>query len=217
MTMAMSEGRASARKINRIRTILHVAWLAVLLGVGIELAVVIARVAVGTSIPRAAFLAEIAQQVSWAFIVCIGVAIGTMAASARTLVSGLLGLISGPLGWGFAKAVQRVVQTTLGTAPDQIGSFFYLLCAVKGLEYLILGAALGHLSEKGIHNWKAYAGIGACLGLATSALVIALNQWHGTPMNPAKLAGIGVGEFLFPVGCALVVFAPLQIRRYMAD
>jgi len=214
--MATSEGRAGGREINRTRTILRVAWLAVLLGVGIELAVVLARLAVGTTMPWAAFLAELAQQVSWAFVVCIGVAIGTMAASARTLVSGLLGLISGPLGWGFAKAVQRVVQTMLGIAPDQIGSFFFLLCAVKGVEYLILGAALGYLSERETHDWKAYTGIGACLGLATSAIVIALNLWHGTPMNPARLAGIGVGEFLFPIGCALVIFAPLRISPYIA-
>jgi hypothetical protein len=214
--MAASEGHAGGRDINRVRTILHVAWLAVLLGVGIEITVVVARLALGTTVPWATFVAELAQQVSWAFVVCIGVAIGTMAASARALVSGLLGLISGPLGWGFAKAVQRVVQAMLGTAPDQIGSFFYLVCAIKGVEYLILGAALGHLSEKQTHDWRPYAGLGACLGLAAAAVMIALNLWHGTPMNSAKLVGLALSEFLFPIGCALVIFAPLRIKPYIA-
>lgn len=201
--------------IDRTRTILRAAWLAVLLGVAVEVLVVGARFLLHGNTPSAAFLAELSQQTTWAFIVCVGVVIGTTLSRARTLISGLLGLVSGPLGWGLAKAVQRIVQSWLGVSPDQIGLFFYLLCAVKGAEYLILGAVLGHLSERAVHDWKQYAGLGACVGLVTAAVVIALNYGLGMPMTPAKMAGLVVSEFTFPIGCSLVIFAPLRLRHHI--
>ena len=203
---------------DRVRVILNVAWLAILLGIGVQLLVFVVRLAVGSELVAEVLLSNLAQGVTWGVIVCVGVAIGVTVERSRALLGGLLGAISGPLGWGLAKSAQRTVQALLGTAVDQFTEFFFLLVAVKGIEYLLLGTAVGRLGDRPHATWRDYALPGLLVGIVFSAAVCALTVWHanatGKAMPVAALLGLAVSEFVFPIGCALVIYAPVRLRRF---
>ncbi|MBV9989889.1 MAG: hypothetical protein JOZ72_01235 [Alphaproteobacteria bacterium] len=178
-----------------------------------QLVVFAVRLAAGMKLGGAAILADMTQGVSWAVIVCLGVAIGVSAERSRALLGGVLGAISGPIGWGIAKSLQRIVQAATGAAIDQFTPLFFLLTAVKGVEYLILGWALGRLADRKDTRLRDYALPGAVLGVVTGMAVIALNLWHG-PMPLPKILGLAASELTFPIGCALVIYAPVHMRRF---
>lgn len=209
----MAEAGAPPPQSDRIRAILRVAWLAIALGIGVQLLVFAVRLGAGQHLATAAVLADLTQGIAWAFVVCIGVAVGVTAARERALMGGVLGAISGPLGWGVAKSAQRVAQNLLGTPVDQFTPFFFLLVVVKGVEYLLLGWAVGRLSGRADASARDYALPGAAIGAMSAAVVIGLNLWQG-PLPLAKLLGLAVSEFTFPIGCALVIYAPMHIRRF---
>lgn len=203
----------SAPRHARVRTILRVAWLAILLGFAVQILVFAVRLAAGMKLAGAAMLADLTQGVSWAVIVCAGVAIGVTAERSRAVLGGVLGAISGPVGWGVAKSLQRIVQAATGAALDQFTPFFFLLVGVKGIEYLVLGWVLGRLADKKDTALRDYALPGVALGAITSAAVVALNLWHG-PLPVPKALGLAVSELVFPIGCALVIYAPVHMRRF---
>ena len=161
----------------------------------------------------AAVLSDLTQGVSWSVIVCLGVAIGVTAERSRALLGGVLGAISGPIGWAIAKSLQRVVQSLTGAPVDGFTPLFLLLVAVKGVEYLVLGWVVGILSDREQASLRDYALPGLAIGVVTSAAVVALNLWHG-PMPLPKLVGLIASELTFPIGCALVIYAPVHMRRF---
>jgi hypothetical protein len=197
-----------------VRGFVTVVWLAVLLGIGVQLLVLAAKLGAGARWPGAALFADFAQSTSWALLVCGSVDLGMAATRARTAAMGLLGFVSGPLAWGAAKGAQRVVQTLIGAPVDQFTNFFYLICAVKGVEYLILGAALGHMSERSTHHMRNYILLGACVGIVFAAAIVALNMWLGPAIAAPKIAALVAGELTFPIGCALVIYAPVRLKHY---
>src|ERR1700742_4497486 len=99
---------------SRVRTLLRVAWLAVLLGIAVQLLVFAVRFCAGMEMAFAVVLSDLTQGVTWGVIVCVGVAIGVTAERSRAALGGLLGAISGPIGWAVAKSAQRVVQSLTG-------------------------------------------------------------------------------------------------------
>jgi hypothetical protein len=198
---------------DRVRAVLRVAWLAVALGIAVQIVVFAVRIAAGLKVPAAMLMADLTQGTTWGVIVCVGVAIGVTAERSRALLGGLLGAISGPIGWGIAKSAQRAVQELLGVAVDQFTPFFFLLVAVKGAEYLLLGWAVGRLGEREEARAGDYALPGIVIGVLSATIVVALNLWHA-PMPAAKLVGVAVGELIFPIGCALVIYAPVHMRRF---
>lgn len=211
MTVSAS---AQAPDKSRIGAVLKVAWLAILLGIAVEIVVIGARLFVGARTPTAAMFSEIAQGISWGVIVCAGVAIGVTAQKARAALGGVMGAISGPVGWALAKSAQRSVQAVMGATVDQFTPFFLTLVALKGVEYLVLGLLIGRLAERAEATWRGYALTGAIVGAVTAAVVVALNLMHG-PAPMYKLAGLAASEFTFPIGCALVIYAPTHVRRFV--
>lgn len=59
------------------------------------------------------------------------------------------------------------------------------------------------------------AWLAVLLGIAVQLPVFAvrLAAGHG-PAPVAKLIGLGGGELVFPIGCALVIYAPVHMRRF---
>src|ERR1051325_8316679 len=109
---------------GRVRTILKAAWLAILLGIAVQILVFAVRIAAGMKLVGAAVLADLTQGTSFSVIVCLGVAVGVTAERSRALMGGVLGAISGPIGWGVAKSLQRIVQAATGAAVDQFTPLF---------------------------------------------------------------------------------------------
>ncbi|GAB4071857.1 hypothetical protein KHC28_16350 [Ancylobacter sonchi] len=212
-----AEGIAGSIAAEAVQRAVRVAWMAVLLGIAVQLMTIVLALGFGAGWPGVAVLADFAQGVSWAILVCIGLAVGTVAGRDRSLVMGVLGLLSGPVAWGLAKGAQRTVQAALGLTPAGIDGFFYLVCAIRGAEYAALGALLGYLSQREVTGIRSYLLLGAVVGLAAAAAMTGLNLWRaaqtGATIPTARLIGAAVNELVFPIGCALVICMALRMKR----
>jgi carbonic anhydrase len=206
----------AARALPRALT---VAWMAVLAGLAVQLAVLAAKLLGAGGVTAAQFLADLAQGVSWSVIVCAGISLGTVLARARATVMGILGFLSGPLGWASAKGAQKSVQALLGLQPDQIGGFFYLVVGLKGVEYAVLAGVAGYLLGRPGANLRHHALAGFAVGLASALVFGVLNYRHGlalgSPPPMGKLASLSVSELFFPVGCALVIFLAARVKAHI--
>jgi hypothetical protein len=201
------------------RTVLRVAWLSVALGLALELLLLVLAAYTGTggTTPKP-FIADLAQKVSWSFIVCVGLAFGTAAGKARTGVMGLLGLISAPLGFNVARAVHKGVSQAIGVAGAAGGASALLLAGLKAAEYGVLGAALGSLARRQrVPGLGTHLGTGAAIGLTFGvAIVTVLARAAAKPMGPVDFAAKGINEVLFPIGCSLVLYAADAMGKRMA-
>lgn len=191
------------------RTVLRVAWLSIVLGLALEILLVILRMGTGTAGAPQVFIADLAQKVSWSFIVCVGLALGTAAGQARASVMGVLGAISGPLGFSIARTVHKSAQQALSVAgPAVAGASPFLIGGLKGLQYAALGAVLGWLSRRPGSRIGAYVGAGTAVGVVFGSLLLwATARAAATPMPAVDLAARGINEVIFPIGCALVLYA----------
>ncbi|HEX9941000.1 MAG TPA: hypothetical protein VGG03_03205 [Thermoanaerobaculia bacterium] len=202
--------RAGASGGELWRKVLRVAWLSILLGLALEvlLLVLAAYTGTGGSSPKP-FLSDLAQKISWSFIVCVGLAFGTTAGKARPGVMGVLGLISAPVAFNVARGVHKGVNEALNVVAAAAGASPSLLAALKAVEYGFLGAALGSLTrrERGA-SLGVHAATGAAVGLTFGTAIVALlARAAAKPMGPVDLAARGINEVLFPVGCSLVLYA----------
>lgn len=197
---------------------LRVAWLAVFAGIGVQVLVLLARLYAGGGFVPAQFMASIAQGISWSVLVCGAVAIGTVAARARTTLTGLIGLVAGPIAWGLAKGVQKGVQSLLAVQEDQLTAFFMKVSLIKGLEYAVLGAALGYMVGRKWANVWAHVALGLVVGCAFAATIVPMSIANGAgagkPLALPVVASMTTNEIVFPIGCALVIYAVQRMRRY---
>ena len=196
--------------------ILRVAWLSIGLGLLLELVVLVLAAytdAAGAS-PKP-FLADLAQKVSWGFIVCVGIAFGSTASKVREAAMGILGLLSAPAGFAIARAVHKGAGAALGLAgPAAAGSFPFLIAALKGLEYGLLGAAIGWIGKKVWGGLGAHVLTGVLIGLTFGSAILWLMAAASPGPDPlVTLLSRGVNELLFPVGCALVLYASGALAR----
>lgn len=197
--------------------ILQVAWMSIGLGIAFEVLLLVLAAFSGTAGDSAKpAVADLAQKISWSFLVCVGLAFGTAAGKIREAVMGALGFFAAPLAFVAAKAIHKGLGQALGTiAPGAPFTFPLLIAGIKALEYGVLGALLGHASQ---HNKSLafHVGSGIATGLTFGVLLI----WAGVrsqpgPVGAVDLASRGINEILFPLGCSLVIYASGAFgRRY---
>lgn len=193
-------------------TVLRVAWLSIGLGLALEILLLVLAAytdTAGTS-PKP-FISDLAQKISWSFIVCVGLAFGSTAAQSRERVMGFLGLISAPLGFVIARAAHKAAKDALGVASvagtTAAGASPFLIGGLKGIEYAIFGALLAWIGKRSM-GLGAHVGAGLAMGLTFGiAIVAATVQAAATPPTAVDLVAKGVNEVMFPVGCALVLYA----------
>lgn len=200
------------------RKVLRVAWLSIGLGIVLEvlLLVLAAYSGTGGTTPKP-FISDLAQKVSWSFIVCVGLALGTAAGKLRSGLMGALGLVSAPLAFTVAGSLHKGVNQALGVAAAAGGASPFLIAALKAAEYGVLGATLGAITKReGGAGLGAHVGTGAAIGLTFGvAIVVVLARAAAKPMGPVDLAARGINEVLFPVGCSLVLYAAEAMGRRM--
>ena len=195
-------------KTSLSKTLLQAAWLAVLLGLGME--VVLLAVAAGfkNSMTAQAIVADLVQKVSWSTFVCVGVALGTAASKMRPQAMGLAGLIAAPIAFGIAKVLHKSASQALSLAGPTAaaGPSPFLLAFLKGLEYAVLGYVVGKLgrSQAGL---RAHALAGCIIGVIFGGVIIYVTVTMAA--KPLPLAGIisrSVNELVFPIGCSIVLY-----------
>ena len=205
---------ASRAAMKRIVT---AAWLAVIAGVAAQLVVIGVRAWAGGAIQG--FVAEMAQGVSWSFLVCAAIAIGTLASKVKEHIAGLIGLVSGPLAWAAAKGVQKGVQALAGVPQDHLTPLFWTVCGVKGLEYALLGIGLARLVLRNETRVSQYLTLGLLLGSIGACIVGALNilnaQLTGGAVPTPKIASLIANEVFFISACCMVIYTAQALGRHV--
>ena len=136
-------------------TLLRVAWLAILLGLLLQLALLLVAAGFGKDISPRPLLAETLKTVSWSLLVCVGVALGRVAAKGRLPLEGITGLLAAPLALTAANTVQKGVAEAVNAAGVPAGPAPLWVLAIKAAEYGCLGLAL---------NWVGRRARGSALG-----------------------------------------------------
>jgi hypothetical protein len=197
-------------------TLLRVAWLAILLGLLLQLAVLLVAVGFGTAPSPGPLLAETLKTVSWSLLVCVGVALGRVAAKGRVPLEGVTGLLAAPVALTAANTVQKGVAEAVNAAGVPAGPAPLWVLAIKAAEYGCLGLALNWVGRRAWHSALGHLAVGLMVGVVFGGMfLMVVVQSAPTPLATPALLARGVNELLFPVGCALVVFIAEVLRTHL--
>jgi hypothetical protein len=197
-------------------TLLRVAWLAILLGLLLQLAVLLVAAGFGKDISPRPLLAETLKTVSWSLLVCVGVALGRVAAKGQVPLEGVTGLLAAPLALTAANTVQKGVAEAVGAAGVPAGPAPLWVLAIKAAEYGALGLALNWVGRRAWHSALGHLAVGLMVGVVFGGVFLAVVvQSAPTALSTPALVARGLNELLFPVGCALVVFIAEVLRTHL--
>ena len=198
--------------------LLRVAWLAILLGLGMELLLLVLGGAVGDVLGVGPIIADFVRNITWSVFVCVGLAIGTAVARARVPIMGFLGLFSAPLAFEASRVFHKgTLEALAASVPGGEAVSPVMIAVVKGLEYGCLGLLVGWVSQRPWGGAAAHAAAGLLVGLTFGSVEIALASTVA-PLPPlADLLVEGINEVLFPVGCALVLFSADALGKRVAS
>jgi hypothetical protein len=199
-------------------TLLKVAWLSILLGLGVQALSMVVALGHGNALVPDKAVADALSRVSWATLVCVGVAAGMTASGGAPAASGLAGLVAAPIAFGTAKGVQQSVGTMLGVgaAGNVALATLAVIAAIKAVEYGCLGLAVGWVERQRWGGLAAYLGIGLCIGLVFGSAIWAVSPAAAIKPASAALMTWAVNEVLFPAGCAAVLFGSNVIGKRLA-
>jgi hypothetical protein len=197
-------------------TLLRVAWLAILLGLLLQLALLLVAAGFGTAPSPGPLLAETLKTVSWSLLVCVGVALGRVAAKGRMPLEGVTGLLAAPLALTAANTVQKGVAEAVNAAGVPAGPAPLWVLAIKASEYACLGLALNWVGRRAWHSALGHLAVGLMIGVVFGGMFLTVVvQSLPTPLATPALLAKGLNELLFPVGCALVVFIAEVLRTHL--
>ena len=197
---------------------MRVAWLAILLGMAMEGILLLLSAGLGDLLGLGSIVAELARNVSWSLLVCLGLSVGKAVQSARVQVMGLLGFLVAPAAFEISRVIHKGAIQALaisGSAGEDLSPF--LLALIKGLEYGCLGLAIGWVSQRPWGGAMAHMAVGFVVGAVFGGTVIALLAASGPEVSTTILLSRGVTEVLFPVGCSLVLFSAEALGTSMAS
>ena len=195
-------------------TLLRVAWLAILLGLFMELLLLALGGALGSVLGLRPLVADLVKTISWSVFVCVGLAIGTAVAQARMPVMGFLGLLSAPLAFEASRVLHKGALEALAVSGGGGSDLSPLLVAViKGIEYGCLGLGIGWVSQRRWGGALAHMAVGLAVGLIFGGSVLALAAGATPPPSTADLLTASINEILFPVGCSLVLFSATVLGK----
>jgi hypothetical protein len=214
--MMQGAGRQPKPPSGPWATLLRVAWLAIVLGLLLQLAVLLVAAGFGTAVNPRPVLAETFRTVSWSLLVCVGVALGRVAAKGRVPLEGATGLLAAPLALTAANTLQKGVAEALNTAGAPAGPPPLWVLAIKAAEYGCLGLALGWVGRRAWSSALGHLAVGLMTGVVFGGAFLAVVvQTAPTPLSTPSLLARGLNELLFPVGCALVVFIAEVLRTHL--
>ena len=197
-------------------TLLRVAWLAILLGLAIEVLMLVLGGAFGNVLGIGPVIADLVRNVTWSVFVCVGLAVGTAVVKARVPVMGLTGLISAPLAFQASRVMHKGTLEALaatGTIASS-GTSTFLVALIKGIEYGCLGMIIGWVGTRPWGGAMAHIAAGLAIGLVFGGSLLTIAYVSAPePLTTADMVSRGVNEILFPVGCSLVLFSAAALGR----
>lgn len=222
--LAIAEGAKTAAPNSseagsNLGTLLHVAWLAIVLGMIIEIVLVVLAAGFGGIPGIKSIVADLIQKVSWSVIVCVGLALGKVASKAQSTFMGLAGLFAAPLAFNVARTLHKSASYALKLAEPGAGLVApFLLASLKGLEYAALGVLLGWVAKKSSAGVMSHAGAGLIVGLIFGSAIVSIPYGFATELMPVdKVLPQFINELIFPVGCSLALFTADVIGKRVAQ
>jgi hypothetical protein len=203
------------------RRLLHAAWLAVLLGILLEIALLLLKTLAGDSTGSAGVAAALAQKVSWSLIVCVGVAAGQNVSRAlQPLAAGAVGLVAAPLAFAAAKGIHMAISSSLQIAVPVAGHAApnpWVIALIKGVEFALLGAMLAWLVAKPWAGLGTYAACGLASGIVFGTALVAYVLLASDP-RPSALAIVvqAINELIYPIGCSCVIYSSNKLGQRFA-
>ncbi|HZS07047.1 MAG TPA: hypothetical protein VFD58_19580 [Blastocatellia bacterium] len=193
------------------RLLLRISWLAVLLGFAIEGLILLL-----TGMDRYSgvkpLVASLAQKISWSVLVCLGLAFGKGATKLLAVpLTGLAGLLAAPTAFTVARSLHKAAAEALKLAPAAATPSPLTLALVKGIEYGLLGLAVGWIGSRSLSRGRS-AAAHLATGLAVGAvfggtMLLVASSGAPQPRDTVALLSLGVNEIIHPVGCAMALFA----------
>ena len=98
---------------NLASRLLKVAWLAILLGLGLQALLLLTALGFGKELQLDAVVAESVNKVAWAFLVCFGLALDSAASKAGPTSFALAGLLAAPVAFIAARSLHKIVAQAL--------------------------------------------------------------------------------------------------------
>lgn len=205
MRQAVSDAlKTDSKAAELAKTLLKSVWWAIALGLLIQIVIMI----VNHVAPGRGMIPEVGQKVSWSVLVCSAMAIGNSVARARPMLLGFIGLLSAPLAFNAARVVQRGLSAG-GAAGPAVPAPLELSVA-KGLEYAVFGILIAYAAKSG--KARAYLLSGLALAVAFTTYLEMRLVYGNSPTPPQPLlVARGINEFVFPIGCAFVLWFTTEI------
>ncbi len=195
------------------RTLRVAAW-SVALGIALEIAQLV-LLAFRDVLPDAArVFAETSGKVTWSLLVCVSISCGMVAGKTRPRAMSLLGFLAAPAGFAIARSVHKSVGSALAVAPGAADALSpFLVAALKAVEYGAFGLVVARLTQRPVISLRSHLLTGLAIGVVAAAAFIALVLRAQPTTSTTALAGRGISEVLFPIGCAAIVYVTERAGR----
>lgn len=199
---------APAQTSNLSLQLFTAAWMSVALGFALEGLTALGAFTLGRHTVLQVFVANVGQKVGWGTLVCVGLAFAKAFKPKDTGAAAWAGILGAPLAFTVARAIHKGLSQALGldvtsTAP----ALLVLLTSLKALQYGVLGSTLAKLDERDTATLSSYLRTGAWVALLFGGATLAATAIFGPAAGAPAWLARGINELLFPVGCALVLFA----------
>jgi hypothetical protein len=186
----------------------RVAVLSIGLAVLLEVLQVVVATAARTPYSTSEVVRDALLKVPWAIVVCVALWTAIRVAAGRPAVIALVGLVAAPLGSLLARSSAEMAHALAAAGAPAAAPSPLLVAALRGVEYACLGLAVMWLGRKVWSNGLHHASAGFVVGLLFGGLLLGLTAlFTHNPFTTATVGAWAVNELLFPVGCALIVFA----------
>lgn len=215
-----TENAAPSAAVVSIPTLLfRVAWLSIGLGLLMQfITMAVGGLFAGKLAGLAQFLTDLSGKVTWSSIVCSGVALGTAAAKANRAWAGLAGALAAPAAFVAAKAVQKGVGAAGGLPPQPDASIGLQATVIllKAAQYGALGLGVMWVARRAWGGLGAHLGVGFVAGAIFGLTIVGITYANTSPAMPMpRVAAQTVNELVFPIGCALVLYAAGRMGEKM--
>lgn len=200
-----------------LKTLTASARLGAALGFAMVAAVLAGRTFAGGQTTAAQLAVDVANGVTWSFLVCSGVGLGTaMARTHGNMVAALISMVAAGLATDIATDARIAVGNYVGVGLEPAMLTATARGVIHAVEFGVLGwmfASMAARQEPARRFVIAAAKIGLLFGGTIVLMTSQAAESMGFSLSNPRLAALSINEIVFPIGCAIVTFVALEVGR----